>query len=134
MREFRAQDAGFVATGPRFESRDGKDLFEHLSDIWRNSSLQLHRICATNGIRYYHFLHPDQYLPGSKPMGESERRTALWRDHPYREGVVRGYPRLVAAGQRLRSESVRFSDLTRIFSNVPEGCSLGTTWTTDHGP
>jgi hypothetical protein len=76
----------------------------------------MHRLCEANGIRYYHFLQPNQYVKGSKPMGRRERAVALRKDHPYRPSVLRGYPQLRRHGAQLVDAGVRFTDLTMIFS------------------
>jgi len=77
----------------------------------------MHRLCEANGIRYYHFLQPNQYVKGSKPMGDGSER---WRsEKTTRTG--RAAPRLPPAAPPRRSargRRVRFTDLTMIFSDV----------------
>jgi len=102
-------------TGPRVDFETDADLYEHLVDIWQRSSLQLDRLCRANGIRYYHFLQPNQYVDGSKLLTADERSQAFTEDHPYRAGVEMGYPLLVRAGVDLSAQGVRFVDLTRVF-------------------
>ena len=105
----------YLMTGPRVDFQTDEDLYEHLVGIWQRSSLQLDRLCKANGIRYYHFLQPNQYVDGSKPLTADERSRAFTEDHPYRKGVELGYPLLSRAGVQLRSDDVHFVDLTRIF-------------------
>jgi hypothetical protein len=118
----RRTDSGatYTVTGPPRHYRTLGEINQELADIWRRSSLQMHRLAKGSGILYYHFLQPNQYVPGSKPMGAQEQRQALDLFHPYRTVVVDGYPRLIAGGQQLAQEGVRFYDLTRIFASVPE--------------
>jgi hypothetical protein len=110
----------YAATGPRTEFATREDLFEHLASLWANSSLLLNRLCGDKAMRYYHFLQPNQYVPSSKPMGEEEKRVAINAEHPYRQGVERGYPLLILHGQELRKKGVSFFDLTAIFKDHPE--------------
>ena len=77
-------------------------------------------LCAANGIRYFHFLQPNQYLPNTKSMGEAERQVAYRQDQPYQAGVVSGYPLLREKGKELSSQRVQFFDLTQIFAAHPE--------------
>jgi hypothetical protein len=77
-------------------------------------------LCDAHGIRYYHFLQPNQYLPGSKPMGKQERAVAIDSETPYRPPVIRGYPELIRGGGRLKSLGVRFRDLSGVFRTHPE--------------
>lgn len=113
------EDPPYQRTGPRVRFADEAALTRHLVDLWFRGSLQLHRLCAANGIRYYHFLQPNQYDAGSKPLGDAERRLAYREDHVYRTGVERGYPLLREVGRRLVREGVRFGDLSRIFVAEP---------------
>jgi hypothetical protein len=53
-------------------------------------------------------------------MGPDEGRRAYDKRMRYRRGVVKGYPKLIAAGQRLRESGVEFRDLTQLFANEEE--------------
>jgi len=88
--------------------------------LWQSSSIQLSRLCAANGIDYYHFLQPNQYLKDSKPMGPAEAKLALRSDHPYGKVARVGYSLLVQGGNDLLQAGVRYTDLTRIFEHENE--------------
>lgn len=110
--------SSFTVTGPHRTYRDEQALFADLVAVWGRSSLQMHRLCAENGIRYYHFLQPNQYVADSKPMGAAELSQAVNPAEAYRYYVAKGYPMLIAEGKRLAASGVRFADLTRVFSTV----------------
>jgi hypothetical protein len=110
----------YVVTGPNREFASRQELFESLAEIWTNSSLLLNRLCHEQGVKYFHFLQPNQYFPGSKPMGSDEKKVAIWAEHPYRMGVETGYPLLVRNGRSLSEQGVRFFDLTGIFRDHRE--------------
>ena len=112
--------ADFVTTGPTREYPSDAALYSDLVSIWENCSLQLNRLATANDIKYLHFLQPNQYLPGSKPMGPEERRQVIMRDErkPIYVHVEKGYPMLITAGSRLRTDGVAFYDLTQLFSEV----------------
>lgn len=111
----------YVVTGPTSLKLDSEDaLYSHLASLWRESSTQMDRLCRTNGILYYHFLQPNQYVKGSKPMGPEEVETAILEKHPYRHAVEVGYPRLMAQGATLKERGVPFTDLTGLFADTPE--------------
>jgi hypothetical protein len=115
------------AGGTRYRERGpvrryGSDE-ERLADIarlWGRSSLQMSRLCAGAGTRYYHFLQPNQYVPGSKPMSEAEKAVAFMDNHPYRSAIGVGYPLLRAEGARLRELGVDFHDLSALYADVAE--------------
>jgi len=119
---FRALSQGerlsFSALGPRVEPADDAAMFAALAAIWEHSSLQLANLCRANGIEYFHFLQPNQYVEGSKPLGAEERKVAIDPDSPYAASIVAGYPLLRAGGSRLAAAGVHFADLTHLFSGV----------------
>jgi hypothetical protein len=108
----------FVETGPPRSYADEDEMYRDLAALWRESSKQLHRLARANDIQYFHFLQPNQYVAGSKPMAEPEAARALSDESPYREGAERGYPLLVREGRGLLDEGVAFSDLTGVFHEV----------------
>jgi hypothetical protein len=111
--ESRARDTRYVASGPPYEYAD--TLYRDLAEGWARSSLQMHQVCEANGIEYFHFLQPNQYVPGSKPLHAEEKRLAWSEDSLYRKAVERGYPLLIAKGRELRERGVAYTDLSPIF-------------------
>ena len=93
---------------------------EHLAGLWERSSLQMHRLARASGARCFHFLQPNQYVPGSKPIGPKEAAVAL-AEGPfcYRDAVEEGYPLLIDRGARLNAAGVNFHDLTSVFRSEP---------------
>jgi hypothetical protein len=106
------------AQGPRL-ARDS-DVQSRAVSVWEKSSLQMARLCQGLGIPYFHFLQPNQYVPGEKPMGEAERRLAIREDSPVRGPIEHGYARLREAGAALAAEGVAFSDLSGVFRDVAD--------------
>jgi len=116
----RFEDLEFATQGPVLAGATQSELADFQAAIWRGAALQMHRNAAANGARSYHFLQPNQYDPGSKPLSASERAAAYTAGHRYGKHVPEGYPRLRAAGAELAAEGVRFHDLTRVFEAVTE--------------
>ena len=78
------------------------------------------KISRASGIRYYHFLQPNQYVKGSKPMGDEEKKIALQVLHQYRVPAMDGYRFLINEGKNLLQQDVQYYDLTQIFSDNPD--------------
>jgi hypothetical protein len=116
--ERQSDQTTYAARGPSRRYTSEAAMYEDFAEVWKQSSLQLHRLCEANGIRYYHFLQPDQYVEGSKPMGPEEAARAFRPDHPYRKPVMMGYPYLIAKGKELARAGVRFFDLTQVFATT----------------
>ncbi|MGH7365476.1 MAG: hypothetical protein ACREK9_03625 [Candidatus Rokuibacteriota bacterium] len=104
----------------RAGSAGDERMYKDLADLWQRSSLQLARLAEASGARYYHFLQPNQYVVGSKPLTAGERAEAWIADHPYRRAVEAGYPSLQRAGRTLLRLGVRFTDLSGAFGDHPE--------------
>jgi hypothetical protein len=75
------------------------------------------RLCDANGIAYAHFLQPNQYVEGAKPMTPRELRL-IANPAFYGTPVRLGYPELQRQGVALAQAGVAFRDLTRIFADV----------------
>jgi len=111
---------GYEATGPSFHYDTDQALLKELARVWSTASLQMAQLCKANNIDYFHFLQPNQYVIGSKPMTPEEIKIAWIDGHAYKKGVEQGYPKLVERGEWLLNKKVDFHDLTMIFSNNAE--------------
>ena len=96
------------------------DTVDDLVALWSRCSRRMQEICELEGISYHHFLQPNQYVPGAKPLSDEERRVAYVEDSPYRMAVLDGYPALRAEGEALARDGVRFEDLTLLFADREE--------------
>jgi hypothetical protein len=112
-------DKRFIGSGPEFEVPPDQRLYDYLAGVWKRCSMQMAKISESNDSMYIHFLQPNQYLAGTKPMGRDEMAEALDPDHPYRPSVIKGYPALKREGAQLTMKGVRFHDLTNLFFREP---------------
>ena len=111
---------GFASDGPMEQFADEQELFARSAALWRDSSLQLQSLCLGNGATYVHFLQPNQYVEGSKPMGTWEREKMVEEGQLYGQAIARGYPMLIDAGRTLLERGIAFHDLTRLFAQIEE--------------
>lgn len=118
--DFVPTEQSYEWQGPFEEKEDRGQVFARQAEIWHNSSLQMHRLAAANGVGYFHFLQPNQYLPESKPMGRQEKERSVDSGSSYLWLVPESYPLLQEQGRRLRDEGVAFHDLSQVFANVDE--------------
>ena len=93
-------------------------FYIYLAAYWKRSSLLLHNLARGSGFAYFHFLQPNQHVPGSKIFSEQER--ALAQAHGYRPVARAGYPYLIEAGKELAREGVAYTDLTMLFAGNDE--------------
>lgn len=106
--------------GPSRPFRTEADLNREEARIWYRGSLLLSELAQLSGAEYYHFLQPNQYLPGSKPLTARELdccyRAGTRLERVYREA----YPFLVPFGENLTWRQVNYFDLTQIFQDNRE--------------
>jgi hypothetical protein len=112
----REQGRAFATAGPPQLYHSEKERYPQLAELWANGSRQLNYLCRANRIAYVHVLQPNQYVPNSKSIGPLEMSVAYRDDNCYASGVKDGYPELLRAGDKLRSDGVDFHDLTRLFA------------------
>lgn len=117
-RESRAKE--FEVTGPPYDSNSVPGLFKDLAAYWKESSIQMNRICRANGIEYWHFLQPNQYLPESKNLSHEEHQIAYKENSPFKRAVESGYPLFRLSGEELAETGIRFHDMTQVFKGVGE--------------
>jgi hypothetical protein len=111
-----ASEPDFQISGPFEPYQDGVRIFDDLVALWKNSSLQMAYLARSNGVRYLHFLQPNQYVRGSKQLTPKERRIAIRKGPAPHKIVVReAYGALSREGADLRARGVEFHDLTGLF-------------------
>lgn len=118
--EDASADDSSTRTGEGYHPKSEQAMYGDLVELWEGSSRQMRTLCEANGIRYYHFLQPNQYVEGSKQFTAAELKQAVSEGHPYQEGVRKGYPLLRQAGQRLLASGETFVDLTDVFATTTE--------------
>lgn len=106
----------YAIRGPKFPSESEHDISVDLARYWRRASILMNGLCAAKGIEYFHFLQPNQYVPGSKPMSEEEKKIALDPSSDWKRLVEIGYPLLEDEIPEIRKAGVRFFDLTNLFA------------------
>lgn len=106
-----------VSLGPLIHFHSTRELYIELSQHWARSSVLLNNMIVMQGGQYFHFLQPNQYFKGSKPILSEEATVALNPASPYRKEVERGYPYLRSAGDILKNAGVNFIDLAGVFKS-----------------
>ena len=97
-----------------------EEALRAVRDQWVRSSLLTHRLCQDAGAIYVHVLQPNQYHPMDRVFTEVEKRDYLSPEQVYAPGVKLGYPLLLEAKDRLRSQGVAFFDATPVFDQEPD--------------
>jgi hypothetical protein len=110
----------YATTGPAWPPQAPPQLFDDLAAFWMESSLAMHALAVGKGAHFFHFLQPNQHLPGSKPMTGDEIAVAITGGESFAPHIARGYPLLRERGAELVARGVRFHDLTLVFEATHE--------------
>lgn len=105
--------------GPPDQS-DRDAVQDRLATTWAASSRLLGDLAVSGEFAYVHVLQPNQYVPGSKPLSESEKRIALSPTPGMAETTSQGYERLAQRIADIERAGIAFFDATMIFQNVVE--------------
>ena len=106
--------------GPRIWLDSAGKMRPAAARFWYRSSVILARLAELAGAEYYHFLQPNQYVPGSKPLSPEERELAWSAGAPEKPLVEQGYPLLRAFNRDLQNQGIDYFDLTGIFADHSE--------------
>ena len=96
------------------------ELRRAVAERWYRGAWLLASLAKHHGAEYYHFLQPNQYIPGTKPLTEEELAEAFRPDSQWLRPARSTYPLLVEYGHRLREQGVQFFDLSRIYAHNRE--------------
>ena len=100
-----------------YDDRGDDMLMEDITETWKQSTFNMHSIAKARGIPSIHFLQPNQYVEGSKPLSREEKRIAFVEDHRFRHSVMHGYPLIEKKGAELaENHDVAFVSLSMIFA------------------
>ena len=101
--------------GPRGWREEGA-VFAAAARAWYRGSLTLARLAELSGAEYYHFLQPNQYTRGAKPLSAAERERAYAPAAIHGYTAARGYPLLRRFNGDLQRQGINYFDLTGIFA------------------
>jgi hypothetical protein len=110
----------YTATGPQWPHESEDALSADLAAFWFETSLQMRALAEAKGALFFHFLQPNQHVPGSKPMDTAEQAVAIRGGEAFAPHVTRGYRFLRERGTQLAAQGVHFHDLTQLFAETTE--------------
>jgi len=112
------RDFKYEQLGPDYEFTSWVDLHQDAVDIWARSSSLINDLAESNGARYFHFLQPNQYIDGAKPMSDDERELAIVESGGYGNTYKDIYPLMKKKEPWLLDQGVKFNDLTFLYQET----------------
>jgi hypothetical protein len=105
--------------GPLLQKKNGNN-YEMVANIWQQASEMLYAISQANRLIYIHVLQPNQYVEGSKPLSDKEKKIAIDPKLSWGIAAREGYAYLISKGKQLKTKGIPFYDLSMIFKDSTE--------------
>jgi hypothetical protein len=97
---------------------DDPEALERIADLWFNSSLGMNGVLAARRIPYFEFIQPNQYYSTKRQFTEDERKIAFDEKSQYKEGAIKGYPKLLDKVSSLQAAGVRVFNAVNVFDET----------------
>jgi hypothetical protein len=97
---------------------DDSEAYERMANVWANSSLTMNQLLSAKGVRYFHFIQPNQYYPTGKQFSEEEKKVAISEGNPIQESVTKAYPKLLSRIVGLQQSGVHVFSAVNAFDEV----------------
>jgi hypothetical protein len=99
---------------------DDPEAYEQMANLWANSSLTMKGLLSEKRIQYFQFIQPNQYYATNRQFSEGEKRIAINDRSPNREGVIKGYPKVLSKVGSLKESGVNIFNAVNLFDEVKE--------------
>ena len=118
MGKARNNNLPYFLSGPDIAKKTSKDMDNFSLHQWIEGSIQLQHLAQANHFSYFHFLQPNQYMPGAKQLSDEEKANAYLPDSDMAHVTAAVYPSFAASITSLRAQGVDAYDLTGIYKNT----------------
>jgi hypothetical protein len=97
---------------------DDPEALERIVDLWFNSSLGMNDLLAARKIPYFEFIQPNQYYSINRQFSADEKKIAFDEKSQYKEGTIKGYPKLLAKVGSLQAAGVKVFSAVNVFDGT----------------
>jgi hypothetical protein len=97
---------------------DDAEAFERIVDLWFKSSLGMNDLLTARRIPYFEFIQPNQYYPTNRQFSADEMKIAFDEKSQYKEGTIKGYPKLLAKVSSLQTAGVKVFNAANVFDET----------------
>jgi hypothetical protein len=99
---------------------DDSEALERITDLWANSSRGMSDLLAARKIPYFEFIQPNQYYSTNRQFSAAEQKIAFDEKSQYREGSVKGYPKLLSRVSSLQGTGVKVFSAVNVFDETSD--------------
>jgi hypothetical protein len=97
---------------------DDPEALERIVDLWFNSSLGMNDLLTARKIPYFEFIQPNQYYSTNRQFSADEMKIAFDEKSQYKEGTIKGYPKLLAKVSSLQAAGVKVFNAVNVFDET----------------
>lgn len=97
---------------------DDPEALERIVDLWFNSSLGMSDLLTARRIPYFEFIQPNQYYSTNRQFSEDEKKIAFDENSQYKEGTIKGYPKMLAKVSSLQAAGVKVFNAVNVFDET----------------
>ena len=97
---------------------DDPEALERIVDLWFNSSRGMNDLLTAHNIPYFEFIQPNQYYSTNRQFSEDEKQIAFDEKSQYKEGTIKGYPKLLAKVSDLQAAGVKVFSAVNVFDDT----------------
>jgi hypothetical protein len=97
---------------------DDAEALERIVAVWFNSSSAMNDVLAARKIPYFEFIQPNQYHLTGRQFSAEEATIAFDEKSQYREGTIKGYPKLLEKVSRLQAAGVKVFSAVNVFDDT----------------
>ena len=108
----------YEKTGPDYTFTDWDSLYEYIVEMWATSSQLINAAAQAKGARYFHFLQPNQYVEGSKPIMSDEERAVAFVEQGYGTVYRVAHPFIQKKTAWFAENGIAYHDLTYLYKEV----------------
>jgi hypothetical protein len=117
----RAGDDSLVHVNRHDQPLDDAAVLEDMASVWAKSEVAMNQLLAARRTPYFQVIQPNQYYPTARKFSESEQKAQLNPASTYSEGVIKGYPKLIARIEDLKNAGVKVINAVAVFDETSEG-------------
>jgi hypothetical protein len=94
------------------------EALERIADLWFNSSRGMNDLLAARKIPYFEFIQPNQYYSTNRQFSADEKKIAFDEKSQYKEGTIKGYPKLLSKVSSLQAAGVKVFSAVNVFDET----------------
>jgi len=91
-----------------------------IAGVWAKSELSMNELLAAKRVPYFPVLQANQYYSTRRKFSEAEEKIAHNSSSIYAEGVIKGYPKLIAGIDDLKRSRVKVINAVNVFDDAED--------------